>query len=103
MTLLDWAPVVRDDEASGRFDGWRYEALPPGQRERGLAVCPKCLTEDSEPYIRKEWLIGWVAACPVHRSALHEVLESLVQGFEDDSQFKFVWERSLEGNGRNYP
>jgi hypothetical protein len=32
---------------------------------------------------------------------MHEVLESLVQGFEDDSQFKFVWERSLTGKG-NY-
>jgi hypothetical protein len=37
----------------------------------------------------------------VHR--MHEVLESLVQGFEDDSQFKFVWERSREGKGRHYP
>lgn len=34
---------------------------------------------------------------------MHEVLESLVEGFEDDSHFKFVWERSLEGKGRNYP
>jgi hypothetical protein len=34
---------------------------------------------------------------------MHEVLESLVQGFEDDFQFKFVWERSLEGKGHQYP
>lgn len=34
---------------------------------------------------------------------MHEVLESLVQGFEDDSHFKFVWERSLEGKARHYP
>lgn len=70
MTLLDWAPVVRDDEASGRFAGWRFEALPPDERERGLAVCTDCLRADTSPYLRQSWLIGWTAVCQVHGSVL---------------------------------
>lgn len=70
MTFLDWAPVVRDDEATGRFAGWRHEALAPITRGRGLAVCPECLRADVVPYLRKTWLIGWVATCEVHGCAL---------------------------------
>jgi len=70
MTLLDWASAVRDDEATGRFTGWRYTSLGPGERERGLAVCPACLQEDARPYLRRAWLVGWVAICEQHRSVL---------------------------------
>jgi hypothetical protein len=34
---------------------------------------------------------------------MHEFLEGVVQGFEDDSEFKFVWERRLAGNCPKYP
>jgi len=70
MTLLDWAPVVRDDECSSRFAGWRFEAHPPEERERGLAVCTACLSGDRAPYLRRTWLIGWVAVCEAHGCAL---------------------------------
>lgn len=70
MTLLDWSPAVRDDEAGGRFNGFRFQQVPPAYRERGLAVCPQCFKEDVEPYVRKIWLIGWIAVCPEHRCAL---------------------------------
>jgi TniQ len=70
MTLLDCSPAVRDDEAAGRFNGFRFQQVPPAYRERGLAVCPQCFKEDSEAYVRKIWLIGWVAVCPVHDCAL---------------------------------
>ena len=70
MTLLEWAEAVRDDEAGGRFNGFRYQQLPPNYRERGLAVCSLCLRTDPEPYVRRSWLVGWTAICPIHDCVL---------------------------------
>ena len=34
---------------------------------------------------------------------MHAVLEREVQGFEDSTHFKFVWERCFKGKGPSYP
>lgn len=70
LTFRDWQPACFDDEAAARFAGWRYEALPPERRDRGIAICPICLRTDAIPYLRLNWFVGWVAICPAHGVAL---------------------------------
>ncbi|WP_288843088.1 TniQ family protein [uncultured Deefgea sp.] len=36
----------------------------------GLQCCPKCLTEDSEPYYRKSWRVALWTFCPKHQNIL---------------------------------
>jgi transposase len=66
MTLESWA-TARNDERDERFSAWRV--AKPGYRMKGgryLAVCPRCLAGDDKPYLRTEWMIGWLAICPRH-------------------------------------
>lgn len=70
MTLEKWAPVYRDDEANERFTGQRYGARPPHRRRSRYVVCGQCMNEDAEPYLRRNWLIGWIAICPRHHCLL---------------------------------
>lgn len=49
--------------------------LPPAGREDsrrsyGQQVCPCCLTEDSHPYLRLTWRLGFLVACPKHQRLL---------------------------------
>jgi transposase len=70
MTLLDWAEA-RCDERHDRFCApgfWRQRTRPAVLRP--LAVCPRCLADDDEPFIRTEWMIGWMAVCAKHRTVL---------------------------------
>jgi hypothetical protein len=34
---------------------------------------------------------------------MHDVLETIVRGFESDSHLKFIWERCFEKNDPDYP
>ena len=70
MTLAEWEPVYREDEDSHRFAGPRFVSIAPDYRVRRHAVCTECLAEDSEPFLRLWWLIGWVAVCPRHTTIL---------------------------------
>lgn len=66
MTLASWA-TARNDERDERFSAWRV--AQPGYKmgaDRYLAVCPQCLAGDHKPYLRTEWMIGWLAICPGH-------------------------------------
>lgn len=70
MTLGGYQPVYRDDEASARFCGRRYDGLAPDRRLFRFAVCGVCIEEDDQPYLRREWMIGWAAVCPRHNTQL---------------------------------
>lgn len=72
MTFHDLHPVYRDDEASARFAGRRYDTRAPGRRGFRFAVCSQCLRTDVTPYLRRPWLIGWMAVCPDHGTMLTE-------------------------------
>jgi hypothetical protein len=72
MTLRDYQPVYRDDEAGGRFCGRRFDTVPPDRHLFRFAICGACLDEDDRPYLRRDWLIGWVAVCSRHNIALVE-------------------------------
>lgn len=72
MTLENFQPVYRDDEASGRFTGRRYDNRAAEPRAYRFVVCPACLRTDTRPHLKREWLIGWVAVCPQHKTVLLE-------------------------------
>lgn len=73
MTLTAWAHE-RSDERHERFEArcfQRQRARPAIVRP--IAQCGACLSSDGTPFIRLEWMIGWVAVCPKHltRLAMH--------------------------------
>jgi len=72
MTFEAFQPVYRDDEASGRFAGRRYDVRAPNSRSYSFAICGSCLKDDARPYLRLSSLIGWMAVCPHHRTVLIE-------------------------------
>lgn len=76
MTFEGLEPVYRDDEASARFTGRRYDARSPEQRGYRFAVCGDCLKSDAAPYLRRLWLVGWTAGCPHHGTRLIERCEA---------------------------
>jgi hypothetical protein len=84
MTLSGTQPVYRDDEASGRFCGRRYEVLPPDRRMFRFAVCGACIEEDERPYLRSSWLIGWTGVCTTHNVQLIERCEHCKAGLRVD-------------------
>jgi transposase len=71
MTFSALQPVVRDDEAIERLCARRFFA--PTARRRAShrwAICARCLREDTEPYLRQIWTLGWIAVCPRHKAIL---------------------------------
>jgi hypothetical protein len=70
LTQHSFSAVYRDDEASGRFTLHRYEAKRKKPWPAGYAICSQCLAEDVTPHLRRNWLIGWLAACSYHASIL---------------------------------
>ena len=66
MTLEGWT-TARNDERPGRF-GADYISSPASRSRGGdpLAVCPRCLQADEATYVRRDWMIGWLAVCPRH-------------------------------------
>ncbi len=80
MTFEGFEPSYRDDEAGARFAGRRYDRVAPDRRAYRFAVCGPCLQGDDHPYLRSAWLLGWMAACPVHGCVLIEHCESCGAG-----------------------
>jgi hypothetical protein len=80
MTFEGFEPPYRDDEASARFAGRRYDGAVPDRRAYRFAVCGQCLEGDAHPYLRSSWLIGWMAVCPIHGSILIERCHSCGAG-----------------------
>ena len=76
MTLEAFQLAYRDDDASARFAGRRYDARAPSSRSYRFAVCGGCLKDDARPYLRLSWLIGWMAVCPRHSTVLIERCEN---------------------------
>lgn len=72
MTFESFRPIYRDDEASGRFTGRRYDNRAAQSPAYCFAICPACLRSDARPYLRRDWLIGWVAVCAEHGTVLLE-------------------------------
>lgn len=55
--------------------------LPAGiyhrtRRRRGLAYCPLCLFEDTEPYFRKSWRLAFYTVCSKHNSMMLDACPS---------------------------
>jgi hypothetical protein len=70
MTLLDYAVVARD-EVHDRFRARRNRHAGDTLRpDRPIVVCPHCLAEDGEPFMRLDWMIGWVCVCAHHGTEL---------------------------------
>ena len=70
MTLSGWAEA-RADERHERFGApgfWRQRSR--AATVRPLAMCIQCLADDDEPFIRTDWMIGWIAVCTTHRTIL---------------------------------
>jgi hypothetical protein len=72
MTFSGFVDAYRDDEASARFTGRRYDTRGRESRGHRFAVCSQCLQEDAARYLRLPWLIGWLAICPKHMTILIE-------------------------------
>jgi len=70
-TFEDWALSCRHEGAPDRFSARHFRVVrPDGCRMRRFVVCPVCLAEDAEPYVRKTWTLGWIAVCTRHRTVL---------------------------------
>jgi hypothetical protein len=72
MTFEGIEPAYRDDEASGRFTGRRYDSWTTESRGCRFVVCGECLTSNTAVYLRRFWLLGWMAVCPDHGTILIE-------------------------------
>lgn len=71
MTFAAWTPDPLADLITERFARDRLRRTRPAARLSGRSsVCPECIAEDETPHIRKAWQLGWLAACPIHRSVL---------------------------------
>jgi transposase len=70
MTLIGWASA-RGDENAGRLRPSRIlHGIQSVKHQWYMAVCPRCLVEEGGLYVRREWMIGWVAVCGRHGSVL---------------------------------
>jgi transposase len=74
MTIADMT-LRSGDEASDdmrdRFSALRFRVpCTISRRQRPMAVCPLCLAEDATPYVRRDWIVGWVTVCPDHAAVL---------------------------------
>lgn len=70
MTLGELQPPYHDDEAHARFAGKRYATSVGTLWSHRFAICGHCLRRDAAPYLRRAWLIGWMAVCPTHKIPL---------------------------------
>lgn len=73
MSFASWCELGRDDSVPDRFARQRFTSAKPLLRARHIGVCPACLSDDEEPYIRRDWTLTWAACCAVHRTALIRV------------------------------
>lgn len=70
-TFRRWAGLLYESDDGLNKLAW----LPPAGREDsrrsfGQQICPRCVEEDSRPYLRLSWRLAFVIACPKHRCFL---------------------------------
>jgi hypothetical protein len=73
------------DTTLAAYEGWIYERLnalgnaqwvmpisssPSSGKCYGLQYCPRCLSEDEEPYFRRSWRLAFITLCIKHRTQL---------------------------------
>jgi transposase len=71
--------------ALAAYEGWIYERLntlgnaqwvmpisssPSSGKCYGLQYCPRCLSEDEEPYFRRSWRLAFITLCKKHSTQL---------------------------------
>jgi hypothetical protein len=70
MTLTGWTQA-RYDERHRRIGaaGFLHQSVRAAA-SRPVAMCGRCLASDTRPFIRIEWMIGWVSVCTKHGTVL---------------------------------
>ncbi|HYD29666.1 MAG TPA: TniQ family protein [Azospirillaceae bacterium] len=70
-TFDHWAGLIfESDDGRNKLYWLATAGTEDGQRSFGQQICPDCLNETSEPYLRRSWRLGFVTACPHHRRLL---------------------------------
>jgi len=73
MTFAQWEPVIQhDDDIVERFYPPRQLLTAKARRQSAqqIMLCTQCLRDDTEPYLRLPWMLGWTALCPRHATVL---------------------------------
>ncbi|WP_448204330.1 TniQ family protein [Azospirillum sp. sgz302134] len=89
-TFRRWAGIAFE-----RDDGLvKLDWLPPAGRERakrcfGQQVCPLCLAEDTVPFLRLDWRLSFITACPTHKRLLLDRCPACNESFSVLRQNKF--------------
>ncbi|UKJ73265.1 TniQ family protein [Azospirillum brasilense] len=70
-TFIRWAGLVfEEDDGRNKLAWLPLAGTEDSKRSFGQQVCPACLSEDTVPYLRLSWRLGFVTACPRHRKLL---------------------------------
>lgn len=70
-TLARWGGKIFDvDDGLGKLQWLPVAGGDDGQRSFGQQVCPICLREDAQPYLRATWRLAFVTTCDRHRQQL---------------------------------
>jgi hypothetical protein len=52
-------------------DGQVFDSLYFVRRQKDVVrFCPRCLSEDTVPYFRRQWRLAFISVCPRHQCAL---------------------------------
>ena len=70
LSFADWPGDSGIDAVPERFARPRYISEQPTRQSRRIGVCAGCLADDEQPYIRRDWTLGWAAACAAHGAVL---------------------------------
>ena len=66
-----WAGLVfEEDDGRNKLYWLPLAGTENSKRSFGQQFCPACLREDSVPYLRLPWRLGFVTACARHRTLL---------------------------------
>ena len=66
-----WAGLVfEEDDGRNKLYWLPLAGTENSKRSFGQQFCPACLREDSVPYLRLSWRLGFVTACAQHRTLL---------------------------------
>ena len=70
-TFARWAgQVFEEDDGRNKLYWLPLAGSEDSKRSFGQQFCPACLREDHVPYLRLTWRLGFVTACPRHRTLL---------------------------------
>lgn len=70
-TFRRWAGLLYETDDGRRKLIWLpWVGTTGGRTAFGQQACPLCLAEDSHPYFRMTWRLGFVTACPRHGTLL---------------------------------